>query len=35
MEEQPQKRGMEFTILTLCLVGAFIAFVIAASVGGK
>ncbi len=32
MEQEP-KRGMEFTILIFCLVGAFFAFVIAASVG--
>jgi hypothetical protein len=27
------RRGMEFTILILCLVGAFFAFVIAGAVG--
>ena len=33
MEEQPQKRGMEYPILILCLVGAVIAFMIAAAAG--
>jgi hypothetical protein len=33
MEEEPQKRGMEYPILILCLIGALVAFVIAAAVG--
>jgi hypothetical protein len=33
MENEP-KRGKESIILIMCLVGAFIAFVIAAAVGG-
>jgi hypothetical protein len=32
MENEP-KRGKENTILIMCIVGAFIAFVIAAAVG--
>ena len=28
-----RKRGMEFTILILCLIGAFVAFLIAGAAG--
>lgn len=34
MEEEP-KKGMEYPILILCIVGAFFAFVIASIGGGK
>ena len=33
MEDEEPKRGLEYPILILCLVGTVVAFVIAAAVG--